>query len=82
METPEIGDIVRIKSVVGCSGEYKAHGMNPYVQGQVGIVVPPRRYVSPPTDHPWRIQFKGGFEGLPFYSYFVASELELIAGDW
>ena len=81
METPEIGDRVRVKSVVECDGEGKSHGYHPEVKGRTGTIILPYANVAPPADHPWRVRFD-----MPITTkyphqpsqYFAASELELI----
>ena len=81
METPEIGDKVRVKSVVMCEGEGLYHGCNPWVKGRIGVIIPSRW--APPLCHPWRVEFTGGQNKLstrPNWQYFTAAELELLEG--
>ena len=81
METPEIGDKVRVKSVLMCNGEGFYHDYNPVVKGRVGVIIPGAPNVLPPRDHPWRVEFTGGTNKLhtrPNWQYFAAAELELI----
>ena len=83
METPEIGDKVRVKSVVMCEGEGLYHAHNPWVKGRIGVIIPRLWHVAPPPSHPWRVEFTGGTNKLltrPSWQYFAAAELELIEG--
>ena len=79
METPEIGDKVRVRSVVACDGEGVSHGYNPYVKGLVGVILPRLFHVGPPEGHPWRVVFLGD-DAPRLWQYFAASELELLEG--
>lgn len=91
METPEIGDRVRVRSTAGCDEEGTCHGYHPYIKGLVGTIVPPFAHVNPPPSHPWVVDF--GFDlshgvikfgpkldTFPTKAYFAASELELVKG--
>ena len=83
METPEIGDKVRVKSVFMCNEEGFAHGYNPLVAGRIGIIIASASHVLPPPGHPWRVKFSGGTNKLvtrPNWQYFAAAELELLEG--
>ncbi len=74
METPEVGDRVRVVSAL-CYEQGEAHGLNRFVQGMVGTILPcpnPTGYI----DHIWRVRLDGSPGLIP--QYFAASELELM----
>jgi len=73
METPIIGDKVRINITPECDGEYIRHGIRPYVQWQEGHIV---GYARCPDDHRWRVEYQ--IPGGAAHGYFKASELELV----
>ena len=81
METPEVGDRVRVKGTAGCEHEGAAHGMHPFVKGKLGIIIPPYSHVDPPEHHPWRVLFD---EPIVIKlitqssQYFAARELDLV----
>ena len=83
METPEIGDHVRIRSVLECERQGKYHGYDRYVKDLVGVIVPRFAHVPPPLDHPWRVDFgydlsHGKVKPPHTSQYFSASEMEWI----
>ena len=83
METPEIGDMVRVKSVVMCERQGLDHGYNPLVEGRIGVIIPRLWHVAPPPSHPWRVQFLAVINmpsPISYWQYFAAAELELIEG--
>ena len=52
METPKIGDRVKINVHADCHGEFKHHGIRPFIQDQIGIV---KSYDRATEDHPWYV---------------------------
>jgi len=71
METPEVGDRVRIVNV-RCYEQGLSHGMHKFIEGLEGTILPCPN-PAPYHNHPWRV----GIEGrIP--EYFAASELELV----
>ena len=82
METPEIGDKVRVVSTADCDGEGLWHGYHPYVKGLEGVIVPNLSHVDAPDHHPWRVDFGRNLsppDTTPItWSYFKASELVLM----
>ena len=79
METPQVGDWVKIRSVALCPDEGSAHGYHPYVKGLEGVIVRRLDHVPPPRSHPWRVVFLNPpVELRPGWAYFKATELDLM----
>ena len=82
METPEIGDKVRIGSVRLCERQMLAHGFHAYVEGLEGVVIAFLEHNRGEDEgHPWRVDFGRNLSPpgtTPLtWQYFAASELEL-----